>query len=267
MSFVPVALNLYKIREQKDASGDFFRSLQKQKPNYQGFWISTPEGKLIAAFQDFKDHKTWTQEVIETLDGAIKDFGAVEPRKAKATDPLPNRGTGVQADGKLCLSVYFCILYNGKRLAPPSIDSILLTPAELAQLAPTKLEAGAESIVPEAIARKFCRAISASSDTTHMPGPDDVTKVELKAKVESITDGAARVRLMGAWEAMKVGTYDEKKRPSYSTSAADGLLVVDLKSREPASLLMVFRGTWKNVAPYDTPQASAAVVEWKRAAP
>jgi hypothetical protein len=264
---VPVALNLYKIREQKDAAGNFFRSLQKQKPNYQGFWISAPDGKLIAAFQNFKDHKTWTQEVIETLDGAIKDFGAVEPRKVKATDPLPNRGTGVQADGRLCLSVYFCILYNGKREAPPSIDSILLTPAELGQLAPPKLEAGAESTVPEAVARKFCRAISASSDTSHMPGPEDVTKVEMRARVESIQDGAARIRLTGSWEAVKVEGYDPKKRPTYSTSFGDGLLVVDLKAREPASLLMVFRGIWKNVTPYDAPQTSAAVVEWKRAAP
>jgi hypothetical protein len=260
---VPVALNLYKIREQKDAAGDFFKSLQKQKSNYQGFWIANADGKLIAAHQQFKDHKTWTQEVIETLDGAIKDFGPVEPRTARVVDPLPFRGVGVQPDGRHCLSVYFCVLYHGKREAPPNIDSILLTPAELAALAPAKLEAGVEGTVPEAIARKFCRAISASSDTSHMPGPEDVTSVEMKAKVESVDGGVARVRLTGKWEAVKVEIYDPKKRPTYSTSSAEGLLTVDLEKKTPTSLLMVFGGTWRNVTPYDAPVASAAVVEWK----
>ena len=133
-NFVPVAQNLYTIRVQKDAAGDFFRAAQKQKPNYQGFWIATADGKVIAAHQQFKDHKTWTQEVIETLDGAIRDFGPVEPRSVKPADPLPHRGMGVQPDGKACLAVYFCVLYSGKREAPPNIDSILLSPADLAAL-------------------------------------------------------------------------------------------------------------------------------------
>jgi len=260
---VPVALNLYKIRVQKDAAGDFFRSAQKQKPNYQGFWIATADGRVIAAHQNFKDHKTWTQEVLETLDGAIKEFGPVEPRSAKPSDPLPFRGVGAQPDGAHCLSVYFCVLYHGKREAPPSIDSILFSPAELGALAPAKLEAGSEWTVADPVARKFSRAISASSDTSHMPDPEDVTSVELKGAVESIEGGMARIRLVGKWEAVKVEKYDEKKRPTYSSSAAEGRLMVDLEKKTAVSLLMVFGGTWRNVTPWDQPVTSAAVVEWR----
>ncbi len=256
-----MAQNLYVIRQQKDAAGDFFRAAQKQKPNYQGFWIASADGKVIAAHQQFKDHKTWTQEVIETLDGAIRDFGAVEPRAVKAADPLPHRGTGVQPDGKVCLAVWFCVLYHGKREAPPNIDSILLTPADLAALAPPG--DAKEHLVPEAVARQFCRAISASSDTSHMPGPKDVTKVEMTATVASVEGTTARIRLTGRWEAVKVETHDERKRPTYSTSAAEGILTYDREKKAATSLLMVFNGTWRNVTPYDQPVASAAVVEWK----
>ena len=41
-SFVPVALNLYKIRVEKGEAGDFFRSVQKQKDQYQGLWVVSP---------------------------------------------------------------------------------------------------------------------------------------------------------------------------------------------------------------------------------
>jgi hypothetical protein len=49
---VPVALNLYKIRQDQGEAGDFWRSVQKQKPNYQGLWLVSPEGKVLAAHQD-----------------------------------------------------------------------------------------------------------------------------------------------------------------------------------------------------------------------
>ena len=199
--------------------------------------------------------------MIETLDGALKDFGPVEPRSVKAVEPLPHRGVGVQPDGKLCLAVYFCVLYHGKREAPPSIDSIVLSPAEMGALAPP--DGVKEYAVTDAAARRFCRAISASSDTSHMPGPEDVTKVEMRAKVESVEGGTARIRLTGRWEAVKVEKYDEKKRPTYSTASAEGVLIYDVRKKEPASLLMVFGGTWRNVTPYDQPVTSAAVVEWK----
>ena len=41
---MPVALNLYKVRQDKSEAGDFFRSVQKQKPNYQGLWVVSPSG-------------------------------------------------------------------------------------------------------------------------------------------------------------------------------------------------------------------------------
>ena len=57
-SFVPVALNLYKIREVKDAAGEFFRAVYKQTPNrYQGLWIVSAEGKVLASHQQMNDYR------------------------------------------------------------------------------------------------------------------------------------------------------------------------------------------------------------------
>ena len=47
---VPVALNLFVIREQRDAAGDFFRAVQKQRPaQYQGLYLVAPDGKVADA--------------------------------------------------------------------------------------------------------------------------------------------------------------------------------------------------------------------------
>ena len=49
-NFVPVALNLYEVRDDKGAAGDFFRAVQKQNPDqYQGVYVVAPDGKVLAS--------------------------------------------------------------------------------------------------------------------------------------------------------------------------------------------------------------------------
>src|SRR5438552_11533057 len=98
-NFVPVAVNLYKVRQAEDAGGELFRSVQRQKDQYQGIWIVAPEGKVLAGHHTIKNHKTWSQEVIETMDAALVSFGPVGPRSEKPANPLPDRGHGVQTEG------------------------------------------------------------------------------------------------------------------------------------------------------------------------
>jgi hypothetical protein len=44
---VPAAINLYSVRKATDGSREFFLSVQRQKDQYQGVWIVTPEGKVL----------------------------------------------------------------------------------------------------------------------------------------------------------------------------------------------------------------------------
>src|SRR5690242_6238826 len=97
--FVPVAVNLYKIRKAADVGGEFFRAVQKQQPNYQGLWVVSPDGKVLSAHHDHKDEKTWPDEVRAALRAGLRAFGDVPPRKAAWRDPLPLRGRGLRPDG------------------------------------------------------------------------------------------------------------------------------------------------------------------------
>ena len=87
---VPVALNLYEIRKAKNAGGDFFRNVQKQRPaQYQGLYLVSPDGIVLASHQNFKSHETWPQEVLADLEPGLEAFGEVTPREVRRADPLP----------------------------------------------------------------------------------------------------------------------------------------------------------------------------------
>ena len=279
--FVPVAVNLYKVRHAKDAGGELFRSVQRQKDQYQGIWIVSPQGQVLAGHHTFKSRETWSQEVIGTVDTAVKTFGPVPPRSANPANPLPDRGHGVQTDGSVTLAIYARQMLGGGREEAPAgvaasrlwlwdgalrpdgpavIDSLTLTAREWAELAPPKTEVGTTWTVPEAVARQFCRVLIPSSDQSSMPRPEDAKLAALTGRVESVEDGLARIRLSGAWEAVHLREGDAK-RPLAGAATATGIAVYDLKRRAMQSLLLIFSGT--HGRPNDEAVcATGAVVEW-----
>jgi len=279
---VPVALNLYKVRQAKDAGSELFRFVQRQMDQYQGIWIVSPEGKVLAGHHEFKSRATWTQEVLDTADAALKAFGAVPPRQVKLTDPLPFRGQGTQSDGSVCLAIYARQMLGGERKSAPKdvptsrqwlwdgalrpdgpvvIDSLTLTAKEWATLALPKHQAGSTWAVPASVARQFCRVLIPSSDQSAMPCPDDAKLARLEGTVESVEDGQARIRLTGTWEAVHLQEGDAK-RPLRGAATAEGFALYDVKRQAMHSVLLVFSGSYGR--PHDESVCAAgAVVEWQ----
>ena len=74
-NFVPVAVNLVKIRTDPDTK-DWFRSIQLQQDQYQGIWIVTAEGKVLAPEHPFH---SWapTATAEEILDSLKRDMLAM----------------------------------------------------------------------------------------------------------------------------------------------------------------------------------------------
>ena len=283
INFVPVAVNLYKMRQARDAGGELFRSVQRQKDQYQGIWIVSPQGKVLAGHHEMKSHETWTQEVLDTIDAALKAFGPVPRREVKKANPLPFRGQGVQTDGSVCLAIYARQMLGGGRQAAPAgvaasylwlwdgvlrpdgpavIDTLTLTAKDWTALAPPKTDVGTTWPVPEAVARQFCRVLIPSSDQSAMPRPGDAKLARLTGTVESVEAGLARIRLTGAWEAVHLQEGDAK-RPLRGAATAQGIAVYDLKQQAMQSLLLVFSGSYGR--PIDEAVCAAgAAVEWHR---
>ncbi len=261
--------------------GELFRSVQRQKDQYQGLWIVSPQGKVLAGHHTFKSPQTWTQEVIDTVDAALQSFGPVRPRSVKRANPLPERGHGVRSDGSVSLALHARQMLGGGRDNAPAgvaasrlwlwdgalrpdgpavIDSLTLTAKEWAALAPPKTEVGTTWTVHGAIARQFCRVLIPSSDQSAMPRPKDAKRARLTGTVESVEGGLARIRLAGAWEAVHWQEGDAR-RPLRGAATAEGIAVYDLKQRAMQSVLLVFSGTHGH--PKDEAVcAVGAVVEW-----
>ena len=67
---------------------------------------------------------------------AIGEPHLFDPRHVKRSDPLPRRGSGVQADGAITPAVYLRYSIKGiplRELGNPTIDSLSLTAKELAE--------------------------------------------------------------------------------------------------------------------------------------
>ena len=66
-NFVPVAVNIYRMRGEDPASR-FFQSVQKQKYSYQGVWIVDPAGKVTLMGLGEKTLEVRIKRFIDDLD-------------------------------------------------------------------------------------------------------------------------------------------------------------------------------------------------------
>jgi hypothetical protein len=256
-----VAVNLYKVRQARDAGGELFRSAQRQKDQYQGLWILSPAGKVLAGHHDVKDPRRWPQEVLDTLDAGLRAFGPVSPRRAGPTDPLPYRGVGTEPGGAVTLAVYTRYLHQGKRDGPAVIDSLTLPAGPWRAFRPPEATAGTEWALPEAVARRLCRGLSPSSDQSTMPRPGEVTAVRLSGRVVEVKEGVARVRYRGEIAARH--SYEGKA--SHGQARVIGSGSYDVKAGRMRSLLLLLEGTYRSPPPYDqAARETGAVVEWSR---
>jgi hypothetical protein len=264
---VPVALNLYVIRVQKGAGGDFFRGVQKQRPaQYQGLYLVAADGKVLASHQNFKSDKTWPREVLADLEPGLKAFGAVKPREVSRSDPLPRRGRGVRSDGGATPAIYLRYSIKGiplRELPNPTIDSLTLRAKQLDELGPPRPKADVSWEISEALGRQFSRVLG-PGDEDSMPRPHEVSSVKLMGRVRAIEDGVAHLVYEGSLSGSHL---NQAKKRTQGTVKLTGAGRYDVKTGRLLSFVWVFDGIYKGPPPYDQPASYSGVVEWSRDLP
>jgi hypothetical protein len=270
-ALVPLALNANRIPH--DDAGDFFQAVIKKTHWPQGVWVVTVDGQVLS-FHYFREkpgengqlaQARWKRETLESIETGLKAFGPVEPRKAQPTDPLPCRGCCVRSDGSIRLAVSSGFMRNGHREGDPAIDSIELPAAAWVAFRPPLPVAGTRWDVPEAVSKSFAKALGPLTDSLYTPRPADVTTAELHGEVEAVSGARTLLRFKGRWET----AHDRDggtKAPVRFAATAEGLAEYDADAGQITSFLMVFRGTFRGVPPWNDPKATGAVVEWHREA-
>ena len=283
-NFVPVALNLYVVRVDKGPAGDFFRKLQQQLPQqYQGLYLCSPDGKLLEKKTLWsKDAgKSWSESVLQGLQEGLQAFGPVTPRHG-SSDYLAHRGTGLDADGGVILSVSTKLLLvpqlpadladlNSSAIPAMGHDRILLSRAEQATLAPSRVAEGTSWVVPETTARKFFPVLD--NWDKRFRKPEEVTAVRLAGRVRAVRHGIAYLNYEGhlagthVWP-REAGPALAGKRLGSDMKLLAGVGACDAKSGELLSITLVFEGRAGRPGEARTPGQEGhygAVVEWRHA--
>jgi hypothetical protein len=262
--FVPVAVDRLTIRDAKGPGGDLYRSIQKQNYQFQGVWIVSPKGEVLAAHHDFEDSKKWTAEILATIEKTPPEFKSDAPRRAERADPLAHRGVGCRDDGGATLAVSLREMRGQRPIGPGVIDSISFSADDFSSLAPERPEQGLTWELPDHIARAFCRVLSPSPDLNTTPTPDEVTSVSLKGKVEAVKGDLAEIVYSGTVAGSHKHPYKKDVGPSHGEATLTGVGKYDVRAGRLVSLLMLFRGKYRHFPPYDMPREVGAVVEWRQ---
>jgi hypothetical protein len=258
--FVPVALNTDRLPDT--AAGNFFRKLMSRWP--QGLWVVTPAGETLAFHYHkqqpgdnyARNQQRWADDTVAMLKEAVAKLGDVPPRRVPASDPFPDRGVGLSAEGGVRLAVSVIGLRNGNQEGPPAVDSVRLTAAEWAAFAPPAGQS--EWTIPVDAGKRFAPALSPLTDSIFVPRPADVTAATISARVAREGEGAWVIRYRGKWES-KHNRDGNPKFPIRAMASGEGVGVYDPAAKRLRSLVWVLTGTYRNGS-QATPTAS--VIEW-----
>jgi hypothetical protein len=257
-TMVPIAVDTWRAEDPKTQESQFLQPFLKEHPAKGSPCIYSPEGTVLGAFQGYGDMAGKTRTLIEN---ALKTFGPVKLRQAKAVEAHPYRGKGVMSNGSVSLAEYVrpstdsLAFLNTKS---PVISSVTLAAEEFATLAPQHAVAGAKWTLPVDVAKKFSRVTSPMC-YQHAPQPDWVTSVRIDAELQTVKDGVAWLRYDGR-------IASEHRVAGHSISAQETKLtgegVYDLKTRTMQSILLVGSGTLRWPEAPEKLVTFDAMVEW-----
>lgn len=259
--FVPVAVNLYEIRQAKGPGADLFRSVQRQKNQYQGLWLIAPDGRVLAGHHAPRTQSTWVAEARETIEQAVAASGPLSARAFVRDDALRDRGRGVRPDGSVSLALSVRLILQGKPAGEGAFDSIRLAALDWSEFLPPEVALGRSWTLPERVVREFSRCLSAASDQSTMPRPDEVTAVSLTGRVAEVVAGRARISYRGRIAA----THIYLGKSSSSHARFTGLATYDVAARSLISLTIVAEGVSSAPPPYAEDRPIAAAIEWRAA--
>jgi hypothetical protein len=264
-----VALNLYTIRKEKGPGGDFFRAVQKQRPaQYQGVYIASPEGKVLAAqAREPEKRETWARALVEVIEQGVTAYGGVMARKAGVIDLLPDRGIGRRKDGSIVLAVYARLMLLGldkRGFGEPAIDSVVLTAEDRAQLESPDRKVGDHFEVGFTAVQKLHRVLSPFSDASTMPRANEVTRGSLSGKVVGISGDVAYLNLDGRITGVHTWEFDPNKgKKIHAEVTLAGVGSCDRKTGKLLSLLLLGDGRYRNMPPRADVVKYGTAVEWR----
>jgi hypothetical protein len=194
---VPYAGDAWYLRRQKDANGEYFQALARQagrkaSDSFQGLYIATAEGTLLARFHHHPHLDRNLAFIQEGLTAWNSRNGAARVA-ADRPSPADSNFSRTPPEGGLVLKVF------GRIPLPPeseawnhnqavSRDHMWITREEAAALLPERWEVGLAYPVPPAVAERLARfhLIDNIRGEPPMWGRSEVRRFDLTLRVASV---------------------------------------------------------------------------------
>jgi hypothetical protein len=188
----------------------------------------------------------------------------VEARDVARGKADRERGKGIRADGSVSLAEYVRRRDRDK-IKSPVISTVNLSGKEFAHFGPSKAALGETWLVPDAVAKKFCRAASPMC-YQHAPQPEWVKDINLKARVMKVEDGRATLAYEGKLSSERLWQNGKVLSAQELTLRGEG--VYDLATKKIQSLLILGSGSfcWPEENP-DKQIPFDALIEWESGTP
>jgi hypothetical protein len=264
-----VAVPLYTIRDEKGESGDFFRAVTKQRPDqYQGIYIVSPEGKVLASqAREPAKRETWARAIVDVIEDGVRAYGPISARKVPPLEFLPDRGVGRRKDGSIVLAVYTRTMHVGvdkRGFGDATLDSVVLADEDRGRLEFPDLAVGDDLPILKSVAKKLYPVLSPNSDCNTLPKADEVDGVKLSARVERVQGNVAYLHFQGRIGGVHTWPFPPHKGKKISAEVIlAGIGSCDRKTGKILSLLLLGDGRYRNYPPYDNVVHYGAVVEWR----
>ena len=223
-SFVPVAVDINVVMNQKDAEGDFFRNIAEQghyagvtKPTAtrQGLYITGVDADLLRSM-----NTTDAQEVIGLMSRGLASWESKNPNKIKAfaqsNDPDSNYFAEFPSGGLILRETMRDLPRTSVYRQPTdrhNFDHVWLSKEEVDSLVPEDVKEGQTWQIADSISKRLVQfhMVDQVKGEADAWAHDDVKTSEISAKVTKIQDDTVTIQLSGKAKCQKPAS--GKKNP------------------------------------------------------
>jgi hypothetical protein len=248
--FIPHGTSNYTPEHLGDREKELFAAIEKQDPQSQGIWLTTPDGKVLRS-----SYHVSAQPMLAMMEAAIADW-----KRLGGTDPLPIppsvRCTGPCLEplpGTVRLTFHGRLVTDSSHPPEPLRDTLDVSEKDFEELLAREPQPGQTHEVPARLMQSWATRLY-SGEMRLAVRPEEIRSAHATVTIEEVGQELVTGQVQGAIELDGVVPLSTRRRLLHSELT--GTLQWRLDSRELQTVRIVCDGMWQAEYPGGIPAVS-----------